>query len=154
MEHKELIIGTDHNMNLLNSTRHKLMEKILDIILGYNLLPLITRPTRITQQSAILIDNIIVSEQLHKSFDSSILISDISDHLPTVALLKQTKILDREPFEFEIRNLTTEKIDKIKTELLHVDWTRLLNSMDCNENFNHFHNTTQEIMDSIAPSVI
>ena len=87
MEHKELITDTDHNMNLLNSTRHKLTE--LDIILGYNLSPLISRLTRVTQQSTTLIDNIIVSEQLHKSFDSSILISDISHHLLMVALLKQ-----------------------------------------------------------------
>ena len=40
---------------------------------------------------------------------------------------------------------------RVETEFLQVDWTGLLNSMDCNENFNHFHNKTQEIMDSIAP---
>ena len=68
VEHKELIIGTDHNMNLLNSTRHKLMEEFLDIILGYNLLPLITRLTRITEQSAILIDNIIISVTITQKF--------------------------------------------------------------------------------------
>ena len=106
VEQKELIIGTDHNMNLLNSTKHKPTDKFLDM------LPLITRLTRITQHSATLIDNIFASNQLHKKFDSAILISDISDHLLTLALLKQTKLLDKKPLEFESRNLTTEKINK------------------------------------------
>ena len=121
VQHKELIIGTDHNMNFLIVQGINQWKKILDIILGHNLLPFITRPTRITQQRATLIDNIIVSEHLHKRFDYFILITDISDHLPTVALLEQTKILDREPLQCESRNLTIEKINIIK--LLHINWT-------------------------------
>ena len=150
-EQKELIIGRDHNMNLPNSTKHKPTDKFLDSLLGHNMLPLTTRLTRITQHSATLIDNIFASDQLHKIFDSAILISDITDHLPTLALLKQTKLIDKKPLEFESRNLTTKKIKKIKLELMHTDWTGLLNTLDFNENFNRFHNTTQEIMDNIAP---
>ena len=61
----------------------------------------ITRPTRITQNSATLIDNIYISNNLQCSFDSLILIEDISDHLPTVALLKQTKMSDKTPIEIK-----------------------------------------------------
>ena len=146
-----MIVGTDHNMNLLNSTKHKPTNKFLDSLLGHNMLSLITRPTRITQNSVTLIDNIFVSGQSHRNFDSAILISNISDHLPTLALLKQTKLCDKKPLEFESRNLAIEKIEKIKLELLHTDWMELLNAPDCNENFNKFHNKAQEIMNSVAP---
>ena len=55
-------------------------------MLENNLLPTITHPTQITQSSATLIDNIFVSENLHRFFESAILLKDISDHLPIVAL--------------------------------------------------------------------
>ena len=66
-----------------------------------NLLPMITRPTCITHSSATLIDNIFHSEKLYRFYESAIILDDMSDHLPMVALLKQTKLLDKEPLEFE-----------------------------------------------------
>ena len=140
-----MILGMDHNMNLLNCMRHKPTNKFLDILLGHNILPLITRPTRITQQSVTLIDNIFVSKQLHRNFDSAVLLSDISDHLPTLALFKQTKILDKEPLELKSQNLTQSKIEQINQKLLK------LTALDCNENFNWFHGRTREVMNEIAP---
>ena len=71
----------DQNVNLLKSEKHNATGKFLDTILLLKLWPVITRPTRITQNSATLIDNTYISNNL--------LIEDISDHLPTVALLKQ-----------------------------------------------------------------
>ena len=137
-------------MNLLNCMKHK-PTKFLDILLGHNILPLITRLTRITQRSVTLIDNIFVSEQLHRNFDSAVLLNDISDHLPTLAILKQTKILNKEPLEFKSQNLTQSKIEQINQKLIQTDWTGLLNALDCNENFNRFHGRTQEVMNEIAP---
>ena len=72
--------------------------------------PTITRPTRITQRSATLIDNIFVSSKLHRNFDSMIILDDISDHLPTLTLLKQTKLHSKTPIEFQRRDLTDTKI--------------------------------------------
>ena len=72
------------------------------------------------------------------------------DHLPTIALLKRTKLLDKKPLEFESRNLTTEKVEKINLELLHTDWIGILNAHNCNENFNRFHSKAQEIMNRVA----
>ena len=88
---KQLILGMDHNLDLLKSNNHSATQKCLDMLIDNGLLPTITRPTRITQQSATLIDNIFISEVLQCNFDSAILIHDMSDHLPTLALMKQTK---------------------------------------------------------------
>ena len=85
---KKLILGMDHNLNLLKSNSHTSTQKFLDIRISNGLLPTITWPTRITQQTATLIDNIFISEVLQRSFDSAILIHDISDHLPLLALMK------------------------------------------------------------------
>ena len=61
---KQLILGMDHNLDLLKSNSHSATQKFLDTIINNGLLPTITRPTRITQQSATLIDNIFISELL------------------------------------------------------------------------------------------
>ena len=45
-----------------------------------SLLRIISRPTRITDNSATLIDNFVINEPCN--FESGILISDISDHFP------------------------------------------------------------------------
>ena len=91
----KLIIGMDQNLDLLKSEYHHITRKFMDLILDLNLWPVITRPTRITQRTATLIDNIHISKNLQCSFDSAIIIDDISDYLPTVALLRQTKVVDK-----------------------------------------------------------
>ena len=86
----EIIIGMDHNINLLNSATHLPTHNFMETLSNLNLYPTITRPTWITRHSATLIDNIFISELLHRNFESSILIEDISDHLPLLTMLKQT----------------------------------------------------------------
>ena len=102
---KQLILGMDHNLDLLKSNLHPPTQKFLDTLLDANLLPMIIQPSRIVHKSATLIDNIFISEVLQCNFDSAIIIDDMSDHLPCMALMKQTKLI-----EFESRNLTDTKI--------------------------------------------
>ena len=83
----ELILGMDQNLDLLKSDEHVNTRKFLDTILETGPWPVITRLTRITQTSATLIDNIYISKKLQHTFDSTIIIDDITDHLPTLALL-------------------------------------------------------------------
>ena len=150
---KQVILGMDHNLDLLKGSSHAPTQTFLDLLLSYELLPMITQPTRITQQSATLIDNIYISEMLQRNFDSAIIINDMSDHLPAVALLKQTKYTDKSPIEFQRRKLNEEKISKINQKLHNVDWNGNLNSTDCNENFNKFCNLLQTNMDEVSPLV-
>ena len=84
----EIIRGMDHNVDLLKGNLHTPTHNFIENVINLNLYPTITRPSRITHHSATLIDNIYVSDTLHCSFDSMLLINDISDHLPTIALLK------------------------------------------------------------------
>ena len=46
---KELMLGMDHNLNLLKVHLHQQTQNFLDILLELNMLPTITRPSRITQ---------------------------------------------------------------------------------------------------------
>ena len=83
-KNSDIILGMDHNLDLLKLNMHKHTQSFYEIMLENNLLPTITHPTQITQSSATLIDNIFVSENLHRFFESAILLEDISDHLPNI----------------------------------------------------------------------
>ena len=73
----EMILGMDHNLDLLKCEIHKGTHGFLDLMLQHQLYPSITRPSRVTQTTATLIDNIFISEKFHRSFDLAVLLRDI-----------------------------------------------------------------------------
>ena len=68
-------------MDFTKVHKHNSTMELLDINLTNDMLPVITKPTRITQSPAMLIDNIYLSKGINTEYFSSILSSDISDHL-------------------------------------------------------------------------
>ena len=100
----DIVLGMDHNYDLLKSDTHRQTEEFLDQMVNSEMWPTITRPTRITQTSATLIDNIFINSRLHRNFDSMLILDDISDHLPSLVLLKQTKNKNKQPIEFKREN--------------------------------------------------
>ena len=71
--------------------------------------------------------------------------------MPTLTMMRQTKLRDKTPLEFESRNLNSNKLSMIHDDLKLINWNGLLRSDDCNENFEHFHSTVMQSMDNIAP---
>ena len=115
------------------------------------LFPTITRPSRITQTSATLIDNIFISEKFQRDYGSALLVTDTSDHLPIMCLLKQTKITDKTPLTFESRSLMAEKLNVVKNKLYLEDWHGLLNKTNIDENFNLLNDKISDTLDEVAP---
>ena len=152
-EKKEIILGMDHNLDLLKSGSHKQTQLFLNDLLDKEIYTTITHPTRICHNAATLIDNVFISKNLHKFFESAILIEDISDHLPLLILLKQTKLICNKPIEFETRKLNAKNIKLIIYILYQVDWTKHLSSNSCSENFDFFTAKVNEIMDSVSPLI-
>ena len=147
----EIVLGMDHSHDLLKSDTHKQMEEFLDLMVNSEMWPTITRPTRVTQTSATLIDNLFISSKLHHQFDSMLILDDISDHLPSLVLLKQTKMKNKEPIEFKSRKLTEANFAIIRHSLNQVDWNGVLNSNDCNENFNTFSEILEAKIEETVP---
>ena len=85
----------DYNINILNYETHRAIADFVDIFYSYAIFPLINRPTRITSNSAILIDNIFTNNlaALEKS-TNGILVFDISDHFPVFHINPYKEIND------------------------------------------------------------
>ena len=145
----ELVFGMDHNMNLLNSAIHPPTHKFIETLNELKLYPTITRPTRITHHSATLIDNRYLTEVLHRNFESTILIDDMSDHLPTLAM--QTRPMNPEPITFNSRCLNENKLKQVNQKLMRVDWIGVLTGTTSNEKFNQFSDQIEQVLDKIAP---
>ena len=80
-ESKLCYIMGDFNLDLLNYHSHLFVTEFLDIMYSNMFLPLITRLTRVTSNTATLIDIIFTNRLDNYSF-SGLLFTDISDHLP------------------------------------------------------------------------
>ena len=150
LEKKDIVLGMDHNLDLLKSNVHTETQTFLDVNFDNHLFPCITRPTRITKTSATLIDNTFISENLHKSFDSCVLTHDVSDHLPSLINIHNQIKNTSDYLEFESRSLTKEKISDIKTYLYNSNWSAL-NRNNVNIAFKDFTNIINTALDQIAP---
>ena len=75
-------------MNLLNFGKKRGTHQFLEELFHNNYTPQITLPTRITDRSATLIDNIFLNTQRHKQTSGNITTS-ISDHLPQFTILEK-----------------------------------------------------------------
>ena len=83
-------IAGDFNLDLLNFQYHQQTNEYFESLLSFGLLPVITKPTRVTHSSATLSDHISVSNK-SKLHIAGIILSYISDHYPTF-YIDQTKV--------------------------------------------------------------
>ena len=91
-ENKKCYIMGDYNINLMNYDVHAATAEFTDMMYANSFVPLINRPTRITESSATLIDNIF-SNDLDGLTNGiqCILVTDISDHFPVVYINEESK---------------------------------------------------------------
>ena len=104
------------------------------------LYPLINKPSRITEYSATLIDNILTND-ICTVHNSVLLINDISDHLPVYTINKTYKFLKNQKskprFKF-IRKTNEESMLTFQQALNRQNWEDLYCMDDVNDAFNYF----------------
>ena len=144
---KIIIIGLDHNLDLLKSMQHSLTNNFVQSNLDFGLIPTITRPTRITQSTKTLIDNIIVSQNLCRSFVSSVLINDISDHLPTACVIPTLVTSKKGPVTITSRDTRPRNMVAMKRQLSLINWVEELQSNSCSKNMDTFTQKVTEIIE-------
>ncbi len=152
-ENKNLIIGTDQNLDYIKIRNHNNTAKFLDTNLSSGILPTITKPTRITHKTATLIDNIYIKCESAHSCKSGILISDISDHLPCLLLLDQDFRKNSKPIEIISRKLNETAIENIKNDLSNIDWN-FVEELPVDSAYSSFIDTISHTLDKFAPQKI
>ena len=150
---KAILVGLDHNLDFLKCATHRGTNQFIQHNLDFNLIPTITRPTRITKNSATLIDNIIVSQSLCGSYLSSVLIDDISDHMPTACVIKSLKRAKKDPVVITSRDTRPRNLSALKNHLQSYDWSTNLAGKDVNHCMTKLQNKVTSEMDLCIPLV-
>ena len=150
---KAIIIGLDHNLDFLKSESHSGTCQFIQNNLDFNLIPTITRPTRVTRNSATLIDNILVSQSLCGRYDSGILVDDISDHMPTVCVIKFLKGAGKDPVQIKSRDTRPRNMAALKGHLQSYDWHTLLATSEVNSAMSKLDEILQHEVDLCIPEV-
>ena len=130
---------------------HTQTQHFLEATLENNLIPTITKPTRVTHNSATLIDNIFLKSELHETHQSKILIDNISDHYPSLLLLDDPNLTKLAPCKIKKRKIGQKEVSRINYELSRFNWEVELATKNTNDSFNHFHNILLRTIDVVAP---
>ena len=146
-----LIIGLDHNLDLLKHDKHKPTHEFIEMNLEHQLIPTITKPTRITRSTATLIDNILVGTEFQTNNEPSIILSDISDHYPCLLSVNDESLFKRSPKQIQTRKLDPNKIEKISQKMVGIQWEHELENLCLDDQYNFFHSRLIHIMDEEAP---
>ena len=128
------IIAGDFNIDLLQWETHNAVYDYLDAVTTNNFMPLLVLPTRITSRSSTLIDHMYYyqgnSNQELKT-KRGILVSDISDHLPSYCVLFGEKPLPKS--DRPIIRLFSETARKQFFDKLNLcDWSDIYANYDVN----------------------
>ena len=137
---KEIYVCGDYNVDLFKYRDHKATQEFVDMMFSKGLRPLITKPSRITQSSATLIDNIFTND-LCNDISSGLLINDISDHLPVFAVCIGKELIKtpNDPYRF-VRIMDKDSVDSFKNELTKEVWTDVFDKVDASEAYSCFIN--------------
>ena len=153
MENKLVYLMGDYNIDLFNSETHDLTNAFVDVMYCNEFLPLISRPTRITNSSVTLIDNIFTNnhDNLNCSL-SGILVADVSDHFPIFHINRSFSVEVTESF-IVTRVFNEKNKQKFREPISAVDWTEICNIPDTQNSFSHFHSVLISLQDKCFPKI-
>ena len=137
-ENKPSVISGDFNLNLIKYTQNRGVNQFLESILSNNFISHITLPTRVTEKSATLIDNIFTNNYEHNCVSGNIT-TYISDHLPQFFIIEDLKqIPNKEIPTISFRDHKNFSDDAFKAELSELDWSLVTENSEVNLGFETF----------------
>ena len=143
----------DININLLNHQVHKDTSDYLDMLYCNNFLPVINRPTRVTDHSATLIDHILCNNLSPSlSYYQGLLLTDISDHYPIFHIVQYTDNSgkDEDAYVFK-RQMHPNNYTIFKDMISKTDWSTIKDENDCQNSFTLFYDKIKQIYNRSFP---
>ena len=151
-EKKSTYILGDFNINLLNIDKHQDSQDFVDLMYSYSLFPNITKPIKVTGQTATLIDNIFSSNIGNQHLFNGILYTDITDHFPVFHIDFSSCIMPQ-PRLIKKRIYSQPNYDKFSAGLTAHNWETVLNNEDPQEAYTIFHNDYSRIYNECFPVI-
>ena len=149
---KHLAIGLEHNLDLLKCEQHKPTHTFMEMLYEHNIIPTITKPTRITTSSATLIDNILINVELCENTISGIIEDNISDHFPCFNTIGGLNMAKKLQIEITGRDVRPKQLDALKRKLAeNPDLLLPQHRTGTNTQFKEFHDTLLQEINHFLP---
>ena len=144
----------DLNIDLLKHENHSPTSDFLDIMYSYSMFPLITKPTRVTKDTATLIDHIFTNNffETDSKHVQGILCTSISDHFALFHMIgnvSKSSLCDSEP-SFG-RNMCHANVVKFRDAMSAIDWREILSISDVQVAYSSFHKIISEKYNKCFP---
>ena len=147
----ECILCGDFNYNILDLENSNSVINFLTLTNTFSMIPLITKPTRITDESATLIDNIFIRNPIE--YTSGIFNIDISDHLPIFLIkhnfFQQPEIQECIAIKYRLINDLT--LLDMYNKLNEYDFDNILDTEDSSAAMAMFDEILHEIYNTCCP---
>jgi len=147
-ENKYCTIMGDFNIDLLNAS-HPSTNEFLNTLETNSFNPHILQPTRITDHSETLIDNIFFNSLSHHTISGNI-IYDISDHLPNFLIINKFSALPKQ-FKISKRDYSNFNENEFLQDIRAIDWVNKLTSNDPSTQFDNFYTMLLKVVDKHIP---
>ena len=142
---------SEFNVNLINYYKNRGIYEFLEQFFNHSFTRKITLPTKITEKTATLIDNIFVNGQAQKYNSRNI--TSLSDHYPQFIIIENGK--GNKPVnktaKTTYRNYKNFDKDSFKIDLQGTDWTFATHNNDVNLGFEAFLRLFNTILEKHAP---
>ena len=150
-EKKICYLTGDFNLDLFKSDSHTGTTDFLNVMHTHAYVPLITRPTRVTDKSATLIDNIYTNnvQNMSSSFQG-LLVTEITDHYPIFHCNINIKEKANDLYIWK-RTLNTLNTQNFLNLLSNADWSEVFSTTNAQEAFTKFHNKLKLLYDEAFP---
>ena len=149
-ENKLCLVSGDFNINLLNYDNHPLTEDFINTLNSFFLEPHILKPTRITNHSSTLIDNIFFNSIEYQTVSGNLLY-DLTDHLPNFLIIDKIAYSTYKEKIYK-RDYSNYNEEAFLDEFSSFNWSNLFYGIsDISEMFDKFYHKVTTIVNSHIP---
>lgn len=150
-ENKPCVIMGDFNLNLLKFESHNETDSFLNSMLANFFQPHILQPTRITDHSATLIDNIFLNSLNEYFTISGNIIYDLTDHLANFLIINNYSSLPNKIKMYK-RDYTNFNENKFIEDCQAINWKEIISTAhDPNCIFDSFYYKLSDLIDAHIP---
>ena len=136
-ENKICYLMGDFNIDLLKSESCDYANRFIEQLFTSSFVPLITKPTRITEHTATIIDNIFTNniEKVENSING-IIFTDISDHLPILHMFDSKNPVENSTKQTNV--ICKREINNSNITIKNASWDNVFFQEYPTKSFNEF----------------
>ena len=139
VNYNDIYVIGDFNLDLLKHANNVHICEFINLMYSFSLFPLVTKPTRVTNTTASLIDHIWTT-QFETNTKNYIIHNDTTDHFPVLSQFRiQNTNTTATEFTYK-RCYTSVACDNFANEVAKLDWSPVIQSVCPNASYNTFFN--------------